>query len=74
VRRIHAFAELEDLVGVGQGQASGFGRHQAAALRRQQRLAQRLFELGDLALMVCTATPSRRAARVTLPSRATTQK
>jgi tRNA A37 N6-isopentenylltransferase MiaA len=47
-RGIHAFAELEDLVGVGQRQAPGFGRHQAPALRRQQRLAQRLFEPGDL--------------------------
>jgi hypothetical protein len=42
------FAQLEDLVSVGERQTPGFGRHQAASLRRQQRLAQRLFELCDL--------------------------
>ena len=47
-RCIHVLAELEDLVGVGQCQAPGLGRHQTSPLRRQQRLAQGLLEQGDL--------------------------
>jgi hypothetical protein len=65
----HVLAELEDLVGVAEGQASGFGRHQAPALRRQQRLAQRLFELGDLHAdgLHRDAEPARRARHAAFP-------
>jgi hypothetical protein len=67
-------AELENLVGVTQGDTPGFAEDEAAPLGVEQRLAHLPSSRESWPLIVCTATPRRSAARVMLPSWATTQK
>jgi hypothetical protein len=66
--------KLENLVGETECRAPGFAEYQAAPLAIEQALPSWRSSKESWPLIVCTATPSRSAARVMLPSWATTQK